>query len=127
MQTKAFGVWQEVLDDALDILHDTLTSMDGSDAKGEKFLFFSKLDDLKTWLSLTITIIDQETCLDALDEVNTTDLICDAMDKPTQFASNHLAKHKAVAFSKPRPPMSNQFVTITAQGKILIKTQASAR
>lgn len=87
--TRALGVCQEVLDDALDRLNDTLSAMDGNEAKGEKFLSVSKLDDLKTWLSATIT--DQETCLDALGEFNATALIGDGMDKPAQFASNSLS------------------------------------
>lgn len=87
---KAFQVCQVVLDDALDSLNDTLNAMDvNEETKGEKFLSVSKLNDLKTWLSATIT--DQETCLDALNEFNATALLGDAMDKPAQYASNSLS------------------------------------
>lgn len=86
---KAFEVCQEVVDDALDRLNDTLNAMDVNESKGEKFLSVSKLNDLKTWLSATIT--DQETCLDALDEFNATASLGDAMDKPAQYASNSLS------------------------------------
>lgn len=86
---KAFEVCQVVVDDALDRLNDTLNAMDVNEAKGEKFLSSSKLNDLKTWLSATIT--DQETCLDALDEFNATASLGDAMDKPAQYASNSLS------------------------------------
>ncbi|KAL8098787.1 hypothetical protein AgCh_031490 [Apium graveolens] len=86
---KAFEVCQEVVDDALDRLNDTLNAMDVNEASGEKFLSVSKLNDLKTWLSATIT--DQETCLDALAEFNATASLGDAMDKPAQYASNSLS------------------------------------
>ncbi|KAJ0007245.1 hypothetical protein Pint_29452 [Pistacia integerrima] len=66
-------------------------------AEGEKLLSSSKIDDMKTWLSASIT--DQETCLDALDELNSTHYgnssipkdIRTAMENSTQFASNSLA------------------------------------
>lgn len=89
----ALEVCQVVLDDALDRLNDSLSSMDVSgEARGQnkkKILSLTKLDDLKTWLSTTIT--DQETCLDALGEFNATALLGDSMNKPTQYASNSLS------------------------------------
>ncbi|KAK1358563.1 Pectinesterase [Heracleum sosnowskyi] len=78
---KALEVCQVVLDDALDTLNDSLSSTE--------VLSLPKIHDLKTWLSTTIT--DQDTCLDALDEVNATALIGDSMTKPTQYASNSLS------------------------------------
>lgn len=83
-----------MLDDALDRLNDSLSSMDasGGEAQGQKnnkILSPTKLNDLKTWLSTTIT--DQETCLDALAEFNATLLLGDSMNKPTQYASNSLS------------------------------------
>jgi hypothetical protein len=55
------------------------------------------MDDLKTWISTTIT--DQETCLDALQELNVTehfnqalvDHVKAAMENSTEFVSNSLA------------------------------------
>ncbi|KAL8122754.1 pectinesterase 3-like [Apium graveolens] len=89
---KALEVCQIVLDDALDRLNDTLSSMEASGEAGQKknkILSLTKLDDLKTWLSTTIT--DQETCVDALGELNATALIGDSMNKPAQHASNSLS------------------------------------
>ena len=54
-------------------------------------LIVSKIDDIKTWLSAGLT--DQETCLDALKELNST-LLADfetAMHNSTIFTSNSLA------------------------------------
>lgn len=89
---KALEVCQVVLDDALDRLNDSLSSMDANGEAGQKkkkILSLTKLDDLKTWLSTTIT--DQETCLDALSEFNATALLGDSMNKPSQYASNSLS------------------------------------
>lgn len=83
---KALEVCQFVLDDALDRLNDSLSSMDASGKAGQKKKI---LPDLKTWLSTTIT--DQETCLDALAEFNATALVGDSMNKPSQYASNSLS------------------------------------
>ncbi|KAJ0075215.1 hypothetical protein Patl1_33857 [Pistacia atlantica] len=91
----ALTVCETVFDDAVDRLKDSLSSMEV--AEGEKLLSSSKIDDMKTWLSASIT--DQETCLDALDELNSTHYgnssipkdIRTAMENSTQFASNSLA------------------------------------
>ncbi|KAK0595284.1 hypothetical protein LWI29_005286 [Acer saccharum] len=56
----ALTVCRTVFDDALDHLNDSMSSMQ----QGEKLLSPSKIDDIKTWLSSSIT--DQQTCLDSL-------------------------------------------------------------
>ncbi|EXC36025.1 Pectinesterase 3 [Morus notabilis] len=59
--------------------------------KEERLLSSSKIDDMQTWLSTTIT--DQETCLDALDELNSTitPQLRTKMQNSTEFVSNSLA------------------------------------
>ncbi|KAJ6704142.1 PECTINESTERASE 1-RELATED [Salix viminalis] len=92
---KALNVCTTVFDDALDRLNDSVSSM--TVGEGEQILSLSKMNDLKTWLSATIT--DQETCLDALNELNTTkyfnqtlvDQVKTAMENSTEFVSNSLA------------------------------------
>ncbi|PON78279.1 Pectinesterase inhibitor domain containing protein [Trema orientale] len=88
---KALNVCTEVLDDAVDRLNDSVSSMEVG--KEEKILSSSKIDDIKTWLSATIT--DQETCLDALDELRLnstlTPTLKTQMQNSTEFASNSLA------------------------------------
>ncbi|KAL6335381.1 hypothetical protein AAG906_029624 [Vitis piasezkii] len=86
---KALGVCETVFEDAIDRLNDSISSMEVRE--GEKLLSASKIDDIKTWLSATIT--DQETCLDALEELNSTLLneVKTAMQNSTVFASNSLA------------------------------------
>ncbi|XAR49829.1 Pectinesterase [Bertholletia excelsa] len=87
----AFNVCRTVLDDAIDRLDDSISSMDVNGT--EKILTTAKIDDLKTWLSTTIT--DQETCLDALREVNVSTPVMNEvkgiMKNSTEFASNSLA------------------------------------
>ncbi|XP_065867142.1 pectinesterase 1-like [Euphorbia lathyris] len=91
----ALKVCESVFDDALDRLNDSISSMEVGE--GEKILSTSKIGDLKTWLSTSIT--DQETCFDALQELNVTDHfnstvvdeIRTAMENSTEFASNSLA------------------------------------
>ncbi|KAB5564050.1 hypothetical protein DKX38_004104 [Salix brachista] len=87
---KALKVCTTVIDDALDRLNDSVSSM--TVGEGEQILSLSKMNDLKTWLSATIT--DQETCLDALNELNSTTLVDQvktAMENSTEFVSNSLA------------------------------------
>ncbi|KAG5222748.1 pectinesterase [Salix suchowensis] len=92
---KALNVCTTVFDDALDRLNDSVSSM--TVGEGEQILSLSKMNDLKTWLSATIT--DQETCLDALNELNATknfnqtlvDQVKTAMENSTEFVSNSLA------------------------------------
>ncbi|KAB2081679.1 hypothetical protein ES319_A05G147500v1 [Gossypium barbadense] len=91
----ALDVCGTVFDDALDRLNDSATSLEVGD--GESLLSDSKIDDLKTWLSAVIT--DQETCLDALEELNTTknfnaplfEELKAAMQNSSEYASNSLA------------------------------------
>ncbi|GAV87322.1 Pectinesterase domain-containing protein/PMEI domain-containing protein [Cephalotus follicularis] len=68
----------------------------GSVGEGGKLLTSSKIDDMKTWLSSSIT--DQDTCLGALQELNNTldnsailDDVRNAMQNSTEFVSNSLA------------------------------------
>lgn len=87
---EALGVCQSVFEDAVDRLNDSISTMEVGE--GEKVLSESKIDSIKTWLSTAIT--DQETCLDALDELNSTQLAKDfrtAMQNSTEFTSNSLA------------------------------------
>lgn len=85
----ALEVCKEVLNDAVDYLSDSISSMDVK--SGEKLLSVTKIDDLKTWVSTVLT--NQETCLDALEEMNAT-FVEDTQSKmknPTEYASNSLA------------------------------------
>ncbi|KAI3463189.1 hypothetical protein Pfo_019852 [Paulownia fortunei] len=74
-----------VLNDAVDSLNESISSLHN----GEKLI--TRIDDLKTWLSTVVT--DQETCFDALEEVNATfvEEIKLLMKNSTEFASNSLA------------------------------------
>ncbi|KAK1576876.1 hypothetical protein Q3G72_017145 [Acer saccharum] len=88
----ALTVCRTVFDDALDHLNDSMSSMQ----QGEKLLSPSKIDDIKTWLSSSIT--DQQTCLDSFEELdlNATNSsvyseIETAMKNSTEFSSNCLA------------------------------------
>ncbi|XP_038877946.1 pectinesterase 3 [Benincasa hispida] len=87
----AIEICRSVFEDAIDTLNDTVSSME-VDRHNEKFLSPSRIDDLKTWLSTTIT--DQETCLDALRDLNQTTVLQNlqtAMANSTEFTSNSLA------------------------------------
>ncbi|CAI9286227.1 unnamed protein product [Lactuca saligna] len=86
---EALKVCKVVLDDALDYLSDSISSMDVK--SGDKLLSLNKIDDLKTWLSTTLT--NQDTCLDALEEMNSTFLVDvkSKMQNSTEYASNSLA------------------------------------
>nr|POE48298.1 pectinesterase 1 [Quercus suber] len=73
----------------MDMLNDSITSMEvGSD---DKLLSSAKINDIKTWLSTTIT--DQETCLDSLQDLNSAvvDYMKIATKNSTEFTSNSLA------------------------------------
>ncbi|KAH0691097.1 hypothetical protein KY289_018455 [Solanum tuberosum] len=86
---KALKVCETVFDDAIDKLNDSVSSVQVNG--GAKLLSGPKIDDLRTWLSSTLT--DQETCLDALEEMNAT-FVNDAkllMKNSTEFTSNSLA------------------------------------
>ena len=86
---SALQVCQGLFEDAVDRLNDSISSMEVG--QGQKLLTSAKINDLETWLSASIT--DQETCLDTLQELNST-LVGDvrtAMENSTEFASNSLA------------------------------------
>ncbi|XP_054792679.1 pectinesterase 3-like [Prosopis cineraria] len=91
---KAIEVCGIVFDDAVDRLNESISSLDGG-GNGGKILSPSKIGDVETWLSAAITY--QETCLDALEELNSTaasEILEDlktAMKNSTEFASNSLA------------------------------------
>lgn len=92
---EALTVCEVVFDDALDWLNESYSAMEVG--KEDKLLSSSKMDDLRTWLSASIT--DQEACLDALQELNSTHYenstllkdIQSAMKNSTEFLSNSLA------------------------------------
>lgn len=91
----ALNVCATLFDDAVDRLNDSISAM--AVGEGEKLLSTAKISDMKTWLSTAIT--DQETCLDALQELNTTkhfnstlvQQVKTAMENSTEFVSNSLA------------------------------------
>lgn len=86
---EALTVCQGLFEDAVDRLNDSISSMEvGSD---DKLLSSAKINDIKTWLSTTIT--DQETCLDSLQDLNSTvlDYMKIATKNSTEFTSNSLA------------------------------------
>ncbi|XP_048419891.1 pectinesterase 3-like [Pyrus x bretschneideri] len=86
---KVLAVCEGLFEDVVDRLNDSLTSMDVN--QGEKLLSAAKINDIKTWLSTTLT--DQETCLDSLMDLNST-LVQEfkaAMQNSTEFSSNSLA------------------------------------
>ncbi|KAJ4917936.1 Pectinesterase 1 [Raphanus sativus] len=93
---SALRVCGNLIEDALDRLNDTVSVMDDA---SEKTLNASMVDDLKTWLSATVT--DHETCFDTLDELaqnkteyansTITQNLKSAMSRSTEFTSNSLA------------------------------------
>ena len=95
---SSLRVCGEMIEDALDRLNDTVSVMN-DDGSNKKTLNSSTVDDLKTWLSATVT--DHETCFDSLDELaqnkteyansNITQSLKSAMSRSTEFTSNSLA------------------------------------
>ncbi|TQE08720.1 hypothetical protein C1H46_005704 [Malus baccata] len=86
---KVLDVCEGLFEDVVDRLNDSLTSMDVN--QGDKLLTAAKINDIKTWLSTTLT--DQETCLDSLADLNST-LVQEfkaAVQNTTEFSSNSLA------------------------------------
>lgn len=81
---------KDLFEDAVDRLNDSISSMN-VDGNKDDLLTVSKINDMKTWLSSTIT--DQETCLDGLREFNYTlvEHVKTLMNNSTVFASNSLA------------------------------------
>ncbi|XP_024969878.1 pectinesterase 3-like [Cynara cardunculus var. scolymus] len=86
---QALEVCRTVLSDAVDNLHDSMSSMDVK--SGENVLSAHKIDDLRTWLSAALT--NQETCLDTLQEMGSTFLvqIKSKMQNSNEYTSNSLA------------------------------------
>ncbi|RDX75484.1 Pectinesterase 3, partial [Mucuna pruriens] len=90
---KAIDVCGSVIGDALDRLNDSVSSLAGASAG--KVISPASVTDVETWLSAVLT--DQDTCLDALGELNSTAArgalreIGTAMRNSTEFASNSLA------------------------------------
>ncbi|CAH9118614.1 unnamed protein product [Cuscuta europaea] len=90
----AFQVCREVFNDAVDRLQDSISSVGGGDdGDDDKLTSSTTISDLKTWLSSSIT--DQETCMDALDDIkadsSTVSKVKAAMKESTEFSSNSLA------------------------------------
>lgn len=88
LEHSALLVCQEVLADAVDTLNQSISAMN---VEGGKLLSPKKVSDLRTWLSTVLS--DQETCLDALQEANSThfDGTKLTMTNSTELASNSLA------------------------------------
>lgn len=86
---EALKVCGTVFNDAVDNLHDSVSSMDVK--PGEILLTSQKIDDLRTWLSAALT--NQETCLDTLQEMDSTFLeqMKSQMQNSTEYTSNSLA------------------------------------
>lgn len=80
---------KSLFEDAIDNLNDSLSSMLSSN--GEKIFSSTKIEDVRTWLSSSLT--NQETCLDGLSEISPEfrDQMQDVMKNSTEFASNSLA------------------------------------
>ncbi|KAJ6427194.1 hypothetical protein OIU84_022736 [Salix udensis] len=137
----ALKVCAIVLDDAVDRFNDSISSMIAGE--GEKILSATKLDDLKTWISTVIT--DQETCLDALQELNATehfnrtlfDRVKAAIENTTEFVSNRLphwvglGDRRLLESSAPKPDVtvakdnSGNCTTLSeAVGKIIKKSKS---
>ncbi|CAH2036612.1 unnamed protein product [Thlaspi arvense] len=96
---SALRVCGNLIEDALDRLNDTVSAMDASEDGKKKTLTSSRVEDLKTWLSATVT--DHETCFDTIDELagnkteyrnsTITQNLKSAMSRSTEFTSNSLA------------------------------------
>ncbi|XP_047317025.1 pectinesterase 3-like [Impatiens glandulifera] len=88
----ALGVCQVVIDDAIDRINDSISAMGDDDDKSSSSLSIGMVEDLKTWLSTTLT--DQETCFDSLEEVNAITVLEEMKvlaRNSTEFSSNSLA------------------------------------
>ncbi|XP_050383844.1 pectinesterase 3 [Argentina anserina] len=88
--SEALKLCESLFVDAVDRLNDSLTSMEEVSSGGKR-LTRSVVYDLRTWISATMT--DQETCLDSLEELNSTLVqeFRDAMQNATEYSSNGLA------------------------------------
>ncbi|XP_027907542.1 pectinesterase 3 [Vigna unguiculata] len=89
---KAIDVCSSVIGDALDRLNDSISALGTVTGR---IVSSASVSDVETWLSAALT--DQDTCLDALGELNSTAArgalqeIDTAMRNSTEFASNSLA------------------------------------
>ncbi|CAA7018511.1 unnamed protein product [Microthlaspi erraticum] len=127
---SALRVCGNLIEDALDRLNDTVSAMDAFDDDGVKkrTLNSSRIEDLKTWLSATVT--DQETCFDSIDELagNKTEYrnstitknLKSAMSGSTEFTSNSLA-----IVSKILAALSNLGIPIHGRRRLLNHHQPS--
>lgn len=112
---------KELLDDAIDRLNDS-TAIFTTAKHGEKILSDSKISDLKTWLSTTIT--NQETCLDGFE--GTTggfrENLEAAMVNSTQFSSNSLAIVTGVMeiMGKLHVPINRKLLATMGQSRVLL-------
>ncbi|PWA84834.1 pectin methylesterase 1 [Artemisia annua] len=86
---SALKVCGTVLDDAADNLNDSISLVDVQ--PGVNMLSLAKIDDLRTWLSASLT--NQETCLDTLEEMESRFLeqMKSQMQNSTEYTSNSLA------------------------------------
>ncbi|OIW04550.1 hypothetical protein TanjilG_13932 [Lupinus angustifolius] len=90
---KAIDVCGTVFEDALDQLNDSISSIGNSGAG--RVLPSADISDVETWLSAVMT--NQETCIDAVDELNSTasrgvlSELETATRNSTEFVSNSLA------------------------------------
>uniref|UniRef100_A0A7N0RJU1 Pectinesterase n=1 Tax=Kalanchoe fedtschenkoi TaxID=63787 RepID=A0A7N0RJU1_KALFE len=105
---------ESLFEDAIDRMNDSVSTMDTSGGDGI-LLSGSDADDLKTWLSSTIT--DLETCVDGLDESNFTliDEVKSYLNTSSQLASNSLAIVTKI---------SKLVSTITNQNRKLLEASA---
>ncbi|RZC01383.1 pectinesterase 3-like [Glycine soja] len=92
---KAIDVCGNVFGDALERLNDSISALGSGAAEAGKIISPASVGDVETWISAALT--DQDTCLDALAELNSTASrgalreIETAMRNSTEFASNSLA------------------------------------
>ncbi|KAK4778074.1 hypothetical protein SAY87_018261 [Trapa incisa] len=86
---SALDVCATVIDNAASQLNDSVSLMEVNSAT--KLLSDARINDMRTWLSSTITNLD--TCLDSLEEMNSTlhDDFKARLQNSTEFASNSLA------------------------------------
>lgn len=80
---------KSLLEDAIDNIKDSISSMQSTTE--ENLLSDSKIADIRTWLSSSLT--NQETCLDGLGDVSVEfrKQMQEAMKNSTEFTSNSLA------------------------------------
>ncbi|XP_020576206.1 pectinesterase 3-like [Phalaenopsis equestris] len=113
---------KELLGDAVDRLNDSNAIFTRANP-GEKILSDSKISDLKTWLSATIT--DQATCLDGFE--GTTggfrEKLETAMVNSTQLASNSLAIATGIVgiMKKLHFPINRKLLATRGQSRVLFK------